>query len=321
MLEAGRVSIIIPTVGKLPLLDKLLLSLRENSTSPGEILIVDNTRESIQRYSQIKNKYNDLDLQVTQEPRNGLHFARHAGALAAKSDLLVYIDDDVICPKGWLEKLLDPFHDPSVACVGGKTVGKFEVPPPGWVKDFPAYLSLLDLGGEERDISFPQETLFGCNFAVRKDVLLAVGGFNPDGFSNPAYYWYRGDGETGLQRKIYQVMRRMVYSPDAWLYHQIPASRLTEEYLIKRAQTQAVSDGFSYYRTHTNAAALVKGLVLCLWLPVREMVSPAKNSFTKSLWSKMRRSYWKYRLIYARKILTHPGLVAFTRSENYWDKP
>jgi len=269
----------------------------------------------------VRRNLDNVNLRILQEPRIGLHFARHAGALAAKADILVYIDDDVVCPKGWLDELLKPFQDPSVVCVGGKTIGEFEVSPPDWVKDYPAYFSLLDLGPSERDIRFPEETLFGCNFAVRKQVLLDVGGFNPDGFSDRAFYWYRGDGETGLQRKLAAAKQRMVYSPDAWLYHQIPASRLTEGFLIKRAQTQAVSDGFSYYRTHNTYLTPLKGLVMCLWLPVKEALSSNSGRPQRYHGPDIRRQYWKSRLVYAWKAFTQPGLLRYTRSENFWDKP
>jgi glycosyltransferase involved in cell wall biosynthesis len=321
MREPSRVSIIIPTAGKLSFLKDVLSSLREGALGSSEILIVDNSRDDTSRYEPMLKKYSGLDLHVIQEPRNGLHFARHAGALAAKADILVYIDDDVVCPKGWLEKLVQPFQDSSVACVGGKTVGKFAEPPPGWVKDCPAYLSLLDLGPVERDIRFPEETLFGCNFAVRKQVLLDVGGFNPDGFSDPAFYWYRGDGETGLQRKFSAAKQRMVYAPDAWLYHQIPAERLQEEYLLKRVQNQAVSDGFSYYRTHTTFLTPLKGLALCLWLPARAALSSNAGRAQRCHGPEIRRQYWKFRLVYAWKAFTQPEFIRYTRSDNFWDKP
>jgi len=321
MPEKPLASIIIPTIGKLEMLKEALASLDGSIPKSIQLLIVDNSNGDIHRFDALQAKFPRLDVNAIQEPRNGLHYARHAGALAAKADILVYIDDDVICPKGWLEKLLQPFHDPSVACVGGKTVGKFAEQPPESVKDYPAYFSLLDLGPSERDIRFPEETLFGCNFAVRKQVLLDVGGFNPDGFSDRAFYWYRGDGETGLQRKLAAAKQRMVYSPDAWLYHQIPASRLTEGFLIKRAQTQAVSDGFSYYRTHNTFLTPLKGLVLCLWLPVKEALSSNSGRPQRYHGPDIRRQYWKSRLVYAWKAFTQPGLVRYTRSENFWDKP
>ncbi|HWQ46886.1 MAG TPA: glycosyltransferase, partial [Longilinea sp.] len=262
MPEKTTVSIIIPTSGKLDFLQAALSSLDGNLDSGVEILIIDNTQQEIQRFYPLIKRFDRLDLHVIQEPRNGLHFARHAGARAARGELLAYIDDDVICPKGWLENLIRPFIDPTVGCVGGKTIGKFAVTPPEWVKDYPGYFSLLDLGDTEREILFPQETLFGCNFCIRKNVLMEVGGFNPDGFSNPEYYWQRGDGETGLERKIAQTAWRMVYSPSAWLFHQIPQTRLTRDFLIRRAQTQAVSDSFTYYRTHPGLFPLAKGLGL-----------------------------------------------------------
>ncbi|HWQ46667.1 MAG TPA: hypothetical protein VN376_07360, partial [Longilinea sp.] len=198
---------------------------------------------------------------------------------------------------------------------------KFTVTPPEWVKDHPGYFSLLDLGDTEREILFPQETLFGCNFCIRKNVLMEVGGFNPDGFSNLEYYWQRGDGETGLQRKIAQTPWRMLYNPSAWLFHQIPQTRLTHDFLIRRAQTQAVSDSFTYYRTHPGLFPLAKGLGLSILMNFKYLFNRITRSENDDLQSAVRKRYWAYRQSYAWKVLTTPALLFYTRLDTYWDKP
>ena len=40
--------------------------------------------------------------------------------------------------------------------------------------------------------------------AVRRTVVFGVGGFNPDGLGDRRLIWIRGDGECGLQEKIYK---------------------------------------------------------------------------------------------------------------------
>ncbi len=62
------------------------------------------------------------DVRLVNEPRQGLAYARNAGFLASRGDLLVATDDDVIMPSDWLEKLLAPFADPNVMAVTGNVL-------------------------------------------------------------------------------------------------------------------------------------------------------------------------------------------------------
>jgi glycosyltransferase involved in cell wall biosynthesis len=187
------------------------------------------------------------------EPCNGLHNARHAGAAAACGDVLVYVDDDVICPPRWLAELLAPYSiDPRTACVGGRILPLYEAEPPAWLVSFPGSLSLLDRGDEIKELHWPED-IYGCNFSIRKSVLIDVGGFNPDGFRDRRMLWYRGDGETGLLLKVYLAEYKVVYTPHAWLYHRVPASRMTVEYLTRRAFNQGLSDGFTAHRQRQDA--------------------------------------------------------------------
>jgi len=246
------ISVIIPTSSRSQYLSAALSSILKQELKGGsyEVLVVDNSvAGNLRQYARDVNSQGQGSVSYTSEPRNGLHFARHAGAKGAKGSILVYVDDDVICPQGWLDAIHKRFlADRLAAVVGGKVILNFEVEPPAWLTPrFYPWFSMLDLG--EQAFAVKQGVcVYGCNFAVRRDALFRVGGFNPDGFSDRKQIHLRGDGECGLCRKAQDAGWRVWYEPTAYLYHCIPESRLTAAYLTKRIGMDGFERGYVHYR-------------------------------------------------------------------------
>lgn len=244
-------SLIVPTYGRPAYLRDNLISLLQQDLPPEqyEIIVVDNkpTGEVRQIVQNLEPQWQRL-IRYVEEPSVGLHNARHAGAKAAQGEILVYVDDDVIVPSGWLRAILEPFADPLVAIVGGKILPKWEAQPPEWLSQFPpSYLSLLDLGEERRELKWP-EGAYGCNLAIRRSVLYEVGGFNPDAMGDRRLIWFRGDGESGLHRKVYAAGYKVIYEPWAWVYHRIPPERLKAEAFYYRGMKSGLSASYSRIR-------------------------------------------------------------------------
>ena len=251
-------SVIVPTYRRTQFLFDAVSSILMQAAGETsfEILVVDNEpRENVEAKSFCLKH----SLIYLHEPRPGLHFARHAGAYYASGEILVYIDDDIHATEGWLENICLPFDDPRVGVVGGMVLPEWEIPAPEWMALIhPGFLSLLDLGAAPRDLSW-LEQVYGCNFAIRKSVLFDVGGFNPDSYADRNLGWSRGDGETGLLKKVYSAGYTVRYEPSACVYHCIPEARLTKSYLLKRAFNQAISDAFSSRRARRFPAENMPG--------------------------------------------------------------
>ena len=91
-----------------------------------EVLIVDNgsTDKTREVCSSFKNTIPNLRYFYEETP--GLHVGRHLGMKMAKSELLVYADDDIEAFPTWLEGIAESFRDEEVVLVGGKNLPKFE---------------------------------------------------------------------------------------------------------------------------------------------------------------------------------------------------
>jgi GT2 family glycosyltransferase len=79
--------------------------------------------------------------------------------------------------------------------------------------------------------------------AVRREVVLEVGGFNPDSFGNA----WLGDGETGLNRKLWQRGLLVGYVPEAIVYHHVPAERMTLAYFRRRQANDGACDMYARF--------------------------------------------------------------------------
>ena len=105
--------------------------------------------------------------------------ARNLAAAEAEGELLAFIDNDCVATPGWLRDLVPYFGDPDIASVGGRVVA---LPSAGAVAAFEAVRSPLDMGPVGGAVG-PREAVAyvpSCNLVVRRDVLLAHGGFAPE---------------------------------------------------------------------------------------------------------------------------------------------
>ena len=193
-------------------------------------------------------------LQVLDAGAVGLVAGRHKALDVCQEEVIIYLDDDVSLPEGWKAKMLEPFEDPAVHFVGCRYLPDYEHQPPPWLKGLwgecdgfrmLGYLSLLD-GGTEGRVYDPCY-VWGLCFAVRRDTVLKLGGFHPDG-----YPWelrrYRGDGESALSLKAKLLGLKAFYQGGTHVMHKVRASRMTPEYFERRAFLQGISDSFTQIR-------------------------------------------------------------------------
>lgn len=174
-------------------------------------------------------------VRVVSEERAGLCHARNAGAAAARHDLLLYIDDDARPAPGWATHLAWALSRPGVVNAGGPISALW--PPDrtsGWPgRDLEPLLSVLDLGDAERRL-VPPDVVYGANWAVRREALYAVGGFDPAFGPGPGQP-INGDEVSVAWRLHDRGAGATIYSPGAAVGHRITPARLNEEFLLHRA--------------------------------------------------------------------------------------
>ncbi len=321
--EYPTASVIIPTYDRPSYLRDAVESVSDQEFSPSEyeIVIVDNRPTGeVRAIVRDLEKSHGRPIVFVEEPRPGLHNARHTGAMAATGRILVYIDDDILAPRHWLTHIIEPFADPAVAVVGSKVLPHWEKTPPTWVTQLPPYyLSLLDLGPDDRELHWP-EGVHGCNMAVRFSAFYEVGGFNPDGLPDKGRIWWRGDGETGLHRKLYDVGYKVIYTPHAPIRHRIPHTRMQREYFNRRAFSQGISDSYSTIRRrtkrHTSSMRMLQHGASCL-LRAGKFMLPATFNREEAPKRRVAAWYWYGRGRHQLRTALHPSLLEYIVRDSY----
>jgi GT2 family glycosyltransferase len=261
------ISVVIPTYKRLQSLLTAIKSLQDQILENFEIIIVDNAAdreifnkvEAFTETARIRVKY-------IPEPRVGLHNARHAGARASKGDILVFTDDDATFDPKWLGAYQKAFSEhPEMVAAGGPVRPMWEMPPPKWLLDFMGdakKFGILSLMEPYKEFRLDAKGIFyGVNMAIRRRVLFEAGGFNPEVFGE---IWL-GDGETGLNRKLWDRGMLIGYVPEAVVYHHIPPQRMTVEYFCRRLANEGACDMYSLFHPGMPSISnLTKSIVVMI---------------------------------------------------------
>jgi glycosyltransferase involved in cell wall biosynthesis len=229
------VTVAICTWNRAKLLDQTLAEMQKLVIPTGvewELLVVNNnctdeTKDVIRRH------VGELPLKELLETKQGQSHSRNHAIDAAKGEILIWTDDDVLVDRLWLAEYVEASRRwPEAAFFGGRIQPWFESRPPGWVT---ANISVLepmlvirDFGGAEEPIrkGFP----LGANMAFRRQTLTDLR-FDPR-------VGLRGNDQIrGDEALMFDTLRQRglwgVWVPTASIRHFVVRERLTQRYVWK----------------------------------------------------------------------------------------
>ena len=238
---APAVSFIIWTYNRARYLDETIESLRKHPDleRPFEILVVDNNStdltSKVVKTHQAENTPGHVQIRYVFEKKQGLSHARNRGIEEAASECLVFFDDDILATEGLVPAWCDFFErEPGAIAGGGKINVHFDGPRPKWLSHF--LMPLLghhDLGEHQKE--YPRGKYpFGGNMGFRKDVFDKVEAFNTE-LGRKGQILDAGE-EKELFRRVRNLEGKIVYLPDAFLYHRVNSDRLSKDYIRKQAR-------------------------------------------------------------------------------------
>jgi glucosyl-dolichyl phosphate glucuronosyltransferase len=164
------------------------------------------------------------------EGRQGKSFALNAGVEAACGQILVFTDDDVQLDPYWLLNLKKVFDEYDCAGVAGRIVATWTCEKPGWLPTDGPYRLMdvivqFDHGDSNREL---RKLPYGANMAFRRGMFEKYGLFRLDLGPRPGSKIYHEDTEFGLRVK--NGGEKLLYAPEAVVYHPVEESRVTKEY-------------------------------------------------------------------------------------------
>ncbi len=210
-----------------------------------ELILIDNISDNL--LSNIIDLSWHPSARLIREEQLGLTFARLRGIREAKSELLVFVDDDNVLDFDYLKQaLLISDSWPILGAWGGVIRGKFEVPPPEWAKPYLGALAIQEFQKDTwSNLPWGDTTPCGAGMCIRRVVAKRYATcvetdslrVNLDRKGNNLSS--SGDGDMAM------VSYDMDFGTGKFvalkLTHLIPASRLTEDYFLRLLEAMEFS--------------------------------------------------------------------------------
>ncbi len=234
-----KVSIIVSTFARERSNDVLrcISSILNQTIVPDEILLVlDPVDELIEFYSNIVPN----DVRIVKSRGFGLSNARNTGIECAKGDIIAFIDDDAWADRRWLENILRNYKDMRVWGVGGKIIPVFDGKRPRWLPeelDWIVGCTYKSMPESKAEVRNP----IGANMSFRKEAFEVAGLFKTEVGRYGKKLLGGEETEFSMRLKRLKPDVKILYDPNAMVYHRVPESRMKLRYALKRAYYEGYS--------------------------------------------------------------------------------
>ena len=226
------ITIAIPTYNRATWLVRTLDSIAQLVIPSGvgvELLVVDNasTDGTAKAAEEMAGRF-PFPLRVVQENQQGLCHGRNRALREAGGQHVAFFDDDVLVAPTWMVGYCDAVARFNAEAVVGPVYPLFEIPPPPHYSELvlDSVTSAYSRKGEEAKQLPPDvaHQIPGCNFGVRRETALAVGGFDSHLDRIGAGMVGHGDWEFGYA--LVRAGKRVAYEPRCRVDHSVGAGKL-----------------------------------------------------------------------------------------------
>jgi glycosyltransferase involved in cell wall biosynthesis len=263
-----NVSVIITTHNRSAALARTLETLAGMSVPEGwtvELIVVDNASTD-QTPAVVQNATcQRISVRYLHEPRKGKGFALNTGIAAAKGDILLFTDDDVIPPCDWIERMSQPLVNNKCDAVAGRIELAKNLMRPWLTPIYARWLAATD--GWTGDVE-----MIGANMGFRRSVLDRVPAFDPA--LAPGAIGFGEDTLFSLQ--VCEAGLRLKFVDEATVVHQPDESRLWRSTWLKMAQAHGRKNAYVCYHWKHERINTPRLKWLWLWtkLFLRRIVQP-----------------------------------------------
>jgi glycosyltransferase involved in cell wall biosynthesis len=265
------ISVVICTFNGAERISMVLAALARSKVSfPAEVILVDNNSTdnvaTVAREAWRRGTHPGMSLRVVAEEVQGQAYARRAGVLAARYDVVVFCDDDNLLAEDYLAAAMELMKDQSIGALGGAGIPTFEAEPCPEFYRFVTYFACGaqlrtagDLGREVVDLGGPSGyCLYGAGLVVRRQDLLRF-------YDLPYFPLLRGRNKDEMtSHDDYEIChlislagKRLLYSRRLSFYHIMPKSRLVPDNIRRQLESgRASKDLVSKYAVLRRAKSL-----------------------------------------------------------------
>lgn len=226
-----------------------------------EIVVIDNrsTDNTAEVVNDLKLRHGSR-VRYILENKLGLSVARNRAIREANGEYILFLDDDALASRDWVQHIVDVFEsDPVIGCVGGRIDPIWETEEPDWIpEEHRAVFTILDYSSEVKEMPSPAIP-YGANVAFKTSVFEHMKPFRED---------LGRVGKNLLSSEESELIARLrerykvYYTPFAPVQHKIAKERTTKKWFLKRIFWQGVSDAVK--RQDKSFLAVVKHTIRML---------------------------------------------------------
>lgn len=272
MASEPTISVAVCTLNRADMLRRVLEDLCAQTADPEryEVLVVDNgsSDDTAQVARRMAREHGNV--RYVLEERTGLSHARNRAWREARGRYVGYVDDDCRVPPHWVEAALELIEERRPAALGGPYYPFYEGPKPAWFRD--EYATNCP-GDEPRTLEPEELKLTGGNMVLRRDLLEALGGFQPAlGMAGRRISY-------GEESALFAAMGRQMpdqvqyYSPRLWVRHLVPERKMRWPWLFRSHFTTGMTQ-YSIRPAYRRSlpSGRVRGRLRLAWLMARQVL-------------------------------------------------
>ncbi len=214
-----RATVIIPTLNRGKLLINPLKALIEEEYPGFDIMVVDQSDNPDAKVRDFCMLHSER-IRYFNISTKGLPNARNFGIKQARSEILIFVDDDVVLSPGFVRGHVSKYSDSAVIGVAGRVLESDESTNADFIGEtYPRYVTKIRWwDGRQYDnfdssIDTEADHSQGCNMSFRRSALLEISGFDRR-FGGSAHL-----EETDVCVRLRRQNMKMVFAPDATLLH------------------------------------------------------------------------------------------------------
>ncbi len=245
------------------------------------VLVIDGNPEVYARAVDDFGGHDGVVIHDNDENR-GISYSRTRGGELATGEVVAFIDDDGVADPDWVETLVDAYRETDAVAVGGYVA-------PNWVGEkpdfFPEEFYWL-VGCTERGFAEDGDVVrntYGSNVSYRRDVFLAVGGYDVNTGRKGDRHVQAHEAPVGIRiRETYGT--GVLYVEDAVVHHTLFDYRGDFRWLVFRSFWQGFSKrvmALLYPGAQGNEGAFLRRL-LTRALPSRAWKAVTGPSLTQA---------------------------------------
>ena len=200
-----------------------------------ELLVVDNNSppDTCAAFEAVASHWQGMPLRYAFEPRQGVSHARNRAVSESRANWIAYMDDDQTIAGDYLVEFERARHWPGAQCIGGpiRYANAENLPP--WLPPLIRTTGQIDLGPEPQELDPGRTLLKGGNFAVRREALEALGGF--DSRLGRVGTQLLAAEEDDLQTRLRARGGRILYWPGLLQWNHLEREKRTKAYWRRHA--------------------------------------------------------------------------------------